>query len=107
MVYHDETDRLLGQVEPHRNIYHKNPEMPTSEVGLRMTLVEDVYVVLNGWEDGGASATFTIYVNPLTVWMWIGGIVLVIGTLIAAWPHPARRQAEAVAALPYGAGARA
>ena len=26
--------------------------------------------------------------------MWIGGIVLVIGTLIAAWPHPVRRSVQ-------------
>jgi cytochrome c-type biogenesis protein CcmF len=106
MIYGADSGRLLGQVEPHRNIYAKNPEMPTSEVGLRSTLVEDVYVVLNGWEQGGEMATFTIYVNPLTMWMWLGGLVLVIGTLIAIWPHPQRRQVEASAALAYG-GARA
>ena len=68
-------------------MYDKTPDMPTSEVGLRMSPIEDVYVVLNGWEDGGNTATFTIYINPLTTWMWVGGLVLVLGTLIAAWPH--------------------
>ena len=48
-------------------------------------------MVLNGWEEGGTTATFTIYINPLTMWMWIGGLVLVLGTLIAAWPHSTRR----------------
>ena len=57
---------------PQRNVYHKNPDAPTSEVGLRMTLVEDVYVLLNGWEEGGNTATFTIYINPLTIWIWLG-----------------------------------
>ncbi len=106
MIYKAETGKLLGQIEPHRNIYHKNPEMPTSEVGLRSTPIEDVYVLLNGWEQGGEMATFTVYVNPLTMWMWIGGIVLVIGTLIAIWPHPARRKAESPAGMAYG-GVRA
>ena len=72
-----------------------------------MSLLEDVYVVLNGWEAGGATATFTIYINPLTVWMWIGGIVLVIGTLIAAWPHPSRRRSEAASSVAYAASAGA
>jgi cytochrome c-type biogenesis protein CcmF len=99
--------RLLSTVVPQRNIYDKTPDMPTSEVGLYMNLLEDVYVVLNGWESGGSLATFTIYVNPLTVWMWIGGIVLVLGTLIAAWPHPARRSLATAPSVGYATGAEA
>ncbi|MEZ4736098.1 MAG: heme lyase CcmF/NrfE family subunit [Caldilineaceae bacterium] len=91
MIFDAESGKQLGSVMPQRNIYDKTPDMPTSEVGLRMSLVEDVYVVLNGWDDQGNTATFTIYVNPLTVWMWIGGIVLVLGVLLAIWPHPTQR----------------
>ncbi|RME58116.1 MAG: hypothetical protein D6790_12370 [Caldilineae bacterium] len=95
IIVHDaDSGKMLGSILPRRNIYDKTPDMPTSEVGLRMSLLEDVYVVLNGWESGGASATFTIYINPLTVWMWIGGLVLILGTLIATWPHPARRRSR-------------
>jgi cytochrome c-type biogenesis protein CcmF len=105
MVYDAESGALLSTLRPQRNVYHKNPEAPTSEVGLRMTLTEDVYVLLNGWEEGATSATFTIYINPLTVWLWIGGVLLSIGTLIAAWPHPARRTLpnEATYGVPVGA----
>ena len=86
----------LNPLQPRRNVYFKNPEAPTSEVGLRMTWVEDLYVVLNGWEDEAVSATFSIYRNPLMVWLWVGGVVLVMGTLMAMWPHPAaRRRARA------------
>ena len=91
-----ESGKQVGTIFARRNIYDKTPDMPTSEVGIRMTALEDVYVVINGWEDGGASATFTIYVNPLTVWMWIGGLVLVFGTLLAIWPHPTQQRALAV-----------
>ncbi len=104
MVFDAESGRLLGTVLPQRNIYDKTPDMPTSEVGLRMTPLEDVYVLLNGWSNNGASATFTIYINPLTMWLWIGGIVLIIGTLIAIWPHPARRRMEAAQTVAAGAG---
>jgi cytochrome c-type biogenesis protein CcmF len=99
-----DSGRQVGVISPQRNIYDKTPDMPTSEVGLHMTPFEDVYVVLNGWEGGGASATFTIYINPLTMWMWIGGVVLVLGTLIATWPHPTRRRSETVSSLAYAAG---
>jgi len=30
---------------------------------------------------------FTIYYNPLVMWVWIGGTVLGIGTLIALLPN--------------------
>lgn len=105
LVYDVESGKLLATLRPQRNVYHKNPDAPTSEVGLRMTPIEDVYVLLNGWEESGGNATFTIYINPLTMWMWLGGLVLVIGTLIAAWPHPVRRavQTEMVYSPPVGA----
>ena len=65
--------------------------------GLSSTLEDDVYVLLVEWEPvTAASATFKIYLNPLVNWVWLGGIVFIIGTLIAAWP-----QAEpALAPLP-------
>jgi cytochrome c-type biogenesis protein CcmF len=104
IVYKEGESTPLDTVIPKRNIYDKTPDMPTSEVGLRMTPIEDVYVVLNGWEDRGATATFTIYINPLTMWMWIGGIFLAIGTLIAMWPHPVRKRAESTQPLAYATG---
>lgn len=103
-VYNLESGRRLGEITPQRNIYDKTPDMPTSEVGLYMNPIEDVYAVLNGWEEGGATATFTLYINPLTLWMWVGGIVLVLGTLIATWPHPTHRRSEAVRSLAYAVG---
>ncbi|MGL4649343.1 MAG: heme lyase CcmF/NrfE family subunit [Caldilineaceae bacterium] len=94
----------LAEIFPKRNIYFKTPDMPTSEVGLRMTPIQDVYVVLNGWEAGGQSATFTIYVNPLTMWLWVGGLVLVLGTLICTWPHPAQRRTVPASSVAYATG---
>ncbi|MCB0063735.1 MAG: heme lyase CcmF/NrfE family subunit [Caldilineaceae bacterium] len=105
-VFDADTDRQLAVIHPKRNIYDKNPEMPTSEVGLRMTPVEDVYAVINGWDNGGDTATFTFYVNPLTMWMWVGGIVIVLGVLLAIWPTPAQRTQtiSQSAYVPVGAG---
>jgi cytochrome c-type biogenesis protein CcmF len=42
-------------------------------------------------------AVFRLIVSPLVEWIWIGGIVLGIGGLIALWPPPraARRRARA------------
>jgi len=55
--------------------------------------MSELYVIMSGWETGGASATFKAYINPFINWLWLGGIIIVVGTLVAAWPspEPARR----------------
>jgi cytochrome c-type biogenesis protein CcmF len=104
VIAYDRNDNIVGTLIPKRNVYDKTPDMPTSEVGLHMSPIEDVYVVLNGWEEGGRTATFTIFINPLTAWMWVGGLVLVLGTLIAAWPHSTRRSTANVPSVAYATG---
>jgi len=44
------------------------------------------------FEDGQIPVDFRINVNPLVIWIWIGGAVAVIGGLIAAWPTPPARR---------------
>ena len=48
-------------------------------------LKEDLYIILAGFQEDG-SATFKIHVNPLVKWLWIGGLVIGAGTLIAMLP---------------------
>ena len=83
-------DRRVATVRPKRNL-HSNVESPVTEVALRMSLVEDLYVVLASLEPDGLAA-FQVIINPMVVWLWIGGLVIVVGTLIAIWP--ARRPAK-------------
>jgi len=104
VIVYDRNGNAIDTVVPKRNIYDRTPDQPTSEVGLRISPIEDVYVVLNGWENGGATATFTIFINPLTAWLWAGGLVLVLGTIIAAWPHSTRRKTENVPSVVYATG---
>jgi cytochrome c-type biogenesis protein CcmF len=92
-VLNQDGQNMVGSVTPKRNIYDKTPEMPTSEVGLYMRPLEDIYVVLNGWEND--TVTISIYINPLTMWMWIGGVLLILGTLFSLWPRPRPRTATA------------
>jgi cytochrome c biogenesis factor len=42
--------------------------------------------VFQGSTDG-VSGDFTIYYNPLVMWVWIGGTILGIGTVIAMLPN--------------------
>ena len=91
-----------GQILPRKNIYDKNAEQPMTEVGLRVGPVEDVYVVLAGFDNMGETAAFKVFINPLMSWMWIGGLVMILGVLISAWPRRAPATAEARVRAPEG-----
>jgi|CXWL01.1.fsa_nt_gi cytochrome c-type biogenesis protein CcmF len=59
---------------------------PSTEVGIRSDLLEDVYVVYAGSPDGTERASFSLLINPLVSWFWIGGGILVFGGLLTMWP---------------------
>jgi cytochrome c-type biogenesis protein CcmF len=91
----------LTTLYPEKRLYFAQNQ-PTTEVALRTSLFEDLYVILAGFEPS-LVATFKVFINPLVAWMWIGGLVIVLGTLVAIWPerrapHLDRRQSAAVAA---------
>ena len=78
-----------GTITPAMNFYNSaaGRDQPTNEIAIRMGPSQDLYVVLAGWEGTGESASFKVYVNPMMSWMWIGGLVMILGTLAAVWPH--------------------
>ncbi len=89
--------RQIDVLKPEKRFY-KKPKQPTTEVANRSTLREDLYLVLGSYDPQQKLATILAYVNPLVVWIWLGGLVAAIGTAIAAWPTAAeRRVAVAVA----------
>jgi cytochrome c-type biogenesis protein CcmF len=81
-------DRKVSTVRPQRNL-HSNVQGAVTEIALRPNLKEDLYIVLASLEPDGLAA-FQVLINPLVVWLWIGGMVLILGTLIAAWPSRKR-----------------
>jgi cytochrome c-type biogenesis protein CcmF len=82
-------DQMLGTLRPERRFY-KASRQPTTEVAIRMRLNEDLYVVFSGLtqqqEGQQQHAVISAHLNPLVNWIWLGGLVLVIGTLIALMP---------------------
>ncbi|MFB0559050.1 MAG: heme lyase CcmF/NrfE family subunit [Dehalococcoidales bacterium] len=76
--------KLIGELIPEK-YFHRSYMQPVTEVAIRTTLLEDLYVILVGWDNDGTTA-FKVLVNPLVNWIWIGGGVLVLGGLLAFWP---------------------
>ena len=88
-LYHH--DDPVGVMVPEKRRYWLE-EQPSSIPSVYSTLREDLYVILTEIEADG-SATLKIYRNPLVNWIWIGGVVFVLGTVAVMWPHPTRSPA--------------
>ena len=86
-----EGSQYLGEITPNRFFYRKS-DQPVTEAAIRMSLRDDLYILLAGWDASGETVTLKMFVNPLVVWIWIGGLALLIGTLISSWPAATTRQ---------------
>ena len=76
-------------IYPNKHFY-KVQEQPTTEVVLRSTLKEDLYVVLAQPNDD-QSAIFKIYINPLVNLVWGAGLIVTLGTIIILLPADKER----------------
>ncbi len=77
-------------------------QMMTSEIDIKSSPLEDVYIAFVSATQNGASATFKVFVEPFTWWYWAAAFVMMLGTFICLWPSR-----DAVAALgrsPLGFG---
>lgn len=76
----------FGTIRPAKQFHVNFETEPDSIVALLSTPLDDLYVVLAGWQANG-SASFFIFVNPMVMWLWVGGVVFLIGGLITLWPE--------------------
>ncbi|MFW2388995.1 MAG: cytochrome c-type biogenesis protein CcmH, partial [Polyangiales bacterium] len=63
-----------------------HPQMPTTEVAIRSRPAEDVYVIMSTVDPSTRRGTFRIIIRPLVAWIWFGGIVLLLGSILGMWP---------------------
>jgi cytochrome c-type biogenesis protein CcmF len=70
-------------------------QSPVGRAVHRSTFSEDLYLILSGFSELDKNqATLKIIVRPLVVWMWIGGFVIALGTLVAILPMGNRLRHE-------------
>lgn len=92
---------LVGQLYPARWYWRGREGEPTTEVAMRRTPSDDLYLVLAGFDVPSRSATLTVHVNPLVNWIWFGVGIMAIGSFIAWLPE--RALSFATATVPEGA----
>jgi len=88
--------------------YVQNDQIMT-EVGIASAPLEDLYLILAGLDDlqavmrGDAEAQgidLQALVKPLVSWIWLGCLILALGTVVALWPSVDRRRAAPPAVVP-------
>ena len=89
---------------PAKWAFRKHENEPTTEVAIRRTPAEDLYIGARRLTTSPTrSATLQIVVNPLVNWIWFGFGIMALGTGIALLPE--RSFAFAIAKLPAEAAA--
>ena len=79
--------RGAGDVlEPAKKFYPQE-QSPIAYVDYRLGFIDDLYLVLGDFARDGSHATIKMQVNRMVSWIWIGGLVLTLGTLLAVLPE--------------------
>jgi cytochrome c-type biogenesis protein CcmF len=84
-----ENGESRGTMYPARWFYRKHEDQPTTEVAIRRTVAEDLYLVMPAYDVNDQSMSLQVVITPLVNWIWAGFGVLVLGTGIALLPERA------------------
>jgi cytochrome c-type biogenesis protein CcmF len=77
---------MTSEKRQHVDSFKRPTFEPSTEVGIRSGLQEDLYIVFAGAVDGTEEAVYRLTINPLVWWVWFGGFVLVLGGIVTMWP---------------------
>jgi cytochrome c-type biogenesis protein CcmF len=88
-------DEPVGVLRPQRN-FHLAQQQTQSEVSIRTTPIEDLYVVVTSI-DSDQAIVLRAFINPLTWWIWAGAAVMAVGmsVILSGAADPVRRAAHA------------
>ena len=105
--------RPIGSLTAEKQLFRMWEQSPLTVVGIRQTIMEDLYLILENVNDlGGAfeneaqaqRATFEIQVNVMVEWIWYGGFIVTLGSIIGLWPS--RGSTTTTASRPQTGGKR-
>ncbi len=89
-----------GVLRPSRIFYRgsaaEEPPQPYTNVSIRRSLKEDLYLALLSFEPDKGTVLVKVVVSPLVEFIWIGGIFLIFGTVIVLAPSSGRKSAARV-----------
>lgn len=78
-------DALVDTLQPERRFY-KSSKQATTESAIRARMNEDLYVIFSGMNEQNGKAVVAVHRNPLVNWIWLGGLIMVLGTGVCLVP---------------------
>jgi cytochrome c-type biogenesis protein CcmF len=76
----------LMMLYPERRFFQTNEQSGTM-VAIYSTLRDDLYVVYAGQSPDNQLPVIHAYLNPLVKWIWLGGCIVVLGTIVTLLPN--------------------
>ncbi len=89
-------NKKITQLAPEKRFYAAS-QQPSTMVANHSTLAWDLYVIYAGKNPDSGLPIIKVFLNPLMAWIWIGVVVVAIGTLVALAPN----LSAALAARPH------
>ncbi len=83
--------QLQQYIYPSRQFYANFDNQPSSQISITTYNLTDLYVFLANW-DSLSQATIRVFVNPLVIFVWLGGVLMFFGGIICWWPERRRRR---------------
>jgi len=79
-------NKPLMMLYPERRFFQSNEQSGTM-VAIYSTLRDDLYVVYAGQSPESQVPVIHAYLNPLVKWIWLGGVIVVLGTIVTLLPN--------------------
>ena len=92
-------NKKITQLAPERRFYIASQTTSTM-VALRSTLAQDLYVIYEGKNPDTDKPIIKVFINPLINWIWIGVLIVVLGTFLALVPNLTRSPVRAAVPVP-------
>ncbi len=91
-------NKEIMMLYPEKRQFQGNEQAAGTMVAIYSTLREDLYVVYAGMDPEANVPVIHAFLNPLVKWIWLGGVWVVMGTLLALMPN--RRATLVLAGAP-------
>jgi cytochrome c-type biogenesis protein CcmF len=78
--------KKITQLAPEKRFYVASQQVSTM-VANHSTLAWDLYVIYAGQNPDTNRPIIKVFLNPLVAWIWIGVVIVIIGTLVALVPN--------------------
>ncbi|MCB0309141.1 MAG: heme lyase CcmF/NrfE family subunit [Bdellovibrionales bacterium] len=83
-------DKPYALMKPARVLYNSSvpgeDAQPSTEIAIKRSIVEDLYFALLTFDPENQTIFVKAVINPLVQFIWIGGLFLILGSVVVMWP---------------------